>query len=52
VGRKILSKRRATIEAITGKGDEVVMESQIVVDYTEVDENGRGDAVRPDPRCS
>jgi hypothetical protein len=39
-GEKILSKRRATIEAITGKGDEVDMESQIVVDHTEVDENG------------
>jgi len=35
----ILSKRRATLEAIKGKG-EAVMESQIVVDHTEVDGNG------------
>ena len=31
--------RRATLEAIKGKG-EAVMESQIVVDHTEVDGNG------------
>ncbi len=35
-GKNILSKRRATIETINGKG-EAVMESQIVVDQTEVD---------------
>ena len=35
----ILSKRRATLGAIKGKG-EAVMESQIVVDHTEVDGNG------------
>jgi hypothetical protein len=35
----ILSKRRATLEAIKGKG-EAVMESQLVVDHTEVDDNG------------
>jgi hypothetical protein len=35
----ILSKRRATLEAIKGKG-EAVMESQVVVDHTEVDGNG------------
>jgi hypothetical protein len=38
-GDNILSKRRATIEAIKDKGD-AVMESQIVVDQTEVDGNG------------
>jgi hypothetical protein len=38
-GEEILSKRRATLEAIKGKG-EAVMESQIVVDHTEVDANG------------
>jgi hypothetical protein len=38
-GEKILSKRRATLETIKGKG-EAVMESQIVVDHTEVDGNG------------
>jgi hypothetical protein len=38
-GENILSKRRATLEAINGKGD-AVMESQIVVDHTEVDGNG------------
>jgi hypothetical protein len=38
-GENILSKRRATLEAINGKG-EAVMESQIVVDHTEVDGNG------------
>jgi hypothetical protein len=38
-GENILSKRRATLEAIKGKG-EAVMESQIVVDHTEVDDNG------------
>jgi hypothetical protein len=35
----ILSKRRATLETIKGKG-EAVMESQIVVDHTELDGNG------------
>jgi hypothetical protein len=38
-GEKILSKRRATLEAIKGMG-EAVMESQMVVDHTEVDDNG------------
>lgn len=33
------SKRRATLEAITSRG-EPVMESQLVVDHTEVDGNG------------
>ena len=39
LGEKILSKRRATLETIMGKGAPV-MESQIVVDHTEVDGNG------------
>ena len=39
VGEKILSKRRATLETIKGHG-EAIMESQIVVDHTEVDDNG------------
>jgi hypothetical protein len=38
-GEKILSRRRATLETIKDKG-EAVMESQIVVDHTEVDDNG------------
>lgn len=38
-GETILSKRRATLEAIRSMG-EPVMESQIVVDHTEVDANG------------
>ena len=38
-GEKILSKRRATLETIKNMG-EPVMESQIVVDHTEVDRNG------------
>src|SRR6202011_1370749 len=38
-GEEILSERRATLEAIKGNG-EAVMESQIVVDHTEVDGNG------------
>ena len=38
-GAQILSKRRATLDAIKGKG-EAVMESQIVVDHREVDDNG------------
>jgi hypothetical protein len=38
-GENILSKRRATLEAIKCKG-EAVMESQIVVDHNEVDSNG------------
>jgi hypothetical protein len=38
-GENILSKRRATIEAIKGKG-EAVMESQTIADHTEVDSNG------------
>jgi hypothetical protein len=38
-GENILSKRRATLETIKGKG-EAVMESQVVVDHTEVDDNG------------
>lgn len=39
LGEKSLSKRRATLETIKGKGV-AVMESQIVVDHTEVDDNG------------
>src|ERR1700682_6431452 len=38
-GENILSKRWATLETINGRG-EAVMESQIVVDHTEVDGNG------------
>jgi len=38
-GENILSKRRATLETIKGKG-EAVMESHLVVDHTEVDGNG------------
>jgi hypothetical protein len=38
-GAEILSKRRATLDAIKGKG-EAVMGSQIVVDHREVDDNG------------
>jgi hypothetical protein len=38
-GGNIPSKRRATLETIKDKG-EAVMESQIVVDHTEVDGNG------------
>jgi hypothetical protein len=38
-GENILSKRRATLQTIKGKG-EAIMESQIVVDHTEVDGNG------------
>jgi hypothetical protein len=38
-GGRVLSKRRATLETIKGRG-EAVMESQIVVDQTEVDDNG------------
>jgi hypothetical protein len=38
-GENILSKRRATLETIKSMG-EAVMESQIVVDHTEVDDNG------------
>src|ERR1700731_3781697 len=38
-GENIVSKRRATLEAIKGKGDPV-MESQIVVDHTEMDGSG------------
>src|SRR5580704_10454977 len=38
-GEEILSKRRATLETIRGKG-EAVMESQIVVDHRELDGNG------------
>lgn len=34
------SKRRATLEAIRGKGGEPVMESQLIVDHTEIDANG------------
>jgi len=32
-GEKVLSKRRATLETINGRG-QAVMESQIVVDHT------------------
>jgi hypothetical protein len=38
-GENVLSKRRATLQTITGMG-EAVMASQIVVDHTEVDGNG------------
>jgi len=38
-GVKSVSNRRATLETITGLGD-AMMESQIVVDHTEVDGNG------------
>jgi hypothetical protein len=38
-GENILSRRWATLETINGKGG-AVMESQIVVDHTEVDGNG------------
>jgi len=38
-GENFLSKRRATLETINGRG-EAVMESQIVVDHTEVDGDG------------
>jgi hypothetical protein len=36
---EFLSKRRATLESIVGKG-EPVMESRLIVDHTEVDANG------------
>lgn len=38
-GKNILSRRPATLDAIKGRG-EPVMESQIVVDHTELDANG------------
>ncbi len=38
-GGESLSKRRATLESIVGKG-EPVMESRLIVDHTEVDANG------------
>jgi len=38
-GKNVLSKRRATLEAIQAIGDPV-MESQVVVDHSEVDANG------------
>jgi hypothetical protein len=38
-GEKTLSKRPATLEAIKGKGDPI-MESQIVVDHTQLDGDG------------
>jgi hypothetical protein len=38
-GIKVISNRRATLDAI-GRIGEAVMESQIVVDHTEVDDNG------------
>jgi hypothetical protein len=38
-GAEFLSKRRATLETIRGRG-EPVMESRLVVDHTEVDANG------------
>lgn len=40
VGEKLPSHRRATLERISATGGEAVMESQIVVDHTEVDGNG------------
>ncbi len=39
-GAKSLSQRRATLATIELMGGEPVMESQIVVDHTEVDGNG------------
>ncbi|MGD0503341.1 MAG: hypothetical protein ABSD02_11405 [Steroidobacteraceae bacterium] len=36
---EFLSKRRATLESIAGKG-EPVMESKLIVDHTEIDANG------------
>ena len=39
-GEKSRSKRRATLATIEPMGGEAVMESQIVVDHTEVDGNG------------
>jgi len=39
VGERLLSKRRATLERIKVEG-EPVMESQFVVDHSEVDDNG------------
>ena len=39
-GEKSLSTRRATLATIEPMGGEPVMESQIVVDHTEVDGNG------------
>jgi hypothetical protein len=39
MGGESLSKRRATLESIVGKG-EPVMESKLIVDHTEVDANG------------
>jgi hypothetical protein len=39
-GEDIISKRRATLETIKGMMGAAVMESQIVVDHTEVDDNG------------
>ena len=38
-GVETLSKRRATLDAIKGKG-EAAMESQLVVDHREVDDSG------------
>ena len=38
-GGAFLSKRRATLETIRGRG-EPVMESRLIVDHTEVDANG------------
>jgi hypothetical protein len=38
-GKRILSNRPATLDAIKGRG-EPVMESQIVVDHTELDADG------------
>ena len=38
-GKELLSKRRATLEAIKGRG-EAVMQSRLIVDHTEVDGNG------------
>src|SRR6202043_461199 len=40
VGEKLHSQRRAALERINATGGEAVMESQIVVDHTEVDGNG------------
>jgi hypothetical protein len=40
VGEKLPSQRRATLERINATGGEAVMESQIVVDHTEVDGHG------------
>ena len=51
-GKELLSERRATLATIKGRG-EAVMQSQRIVDHTEVDGNGfliggAGDESRPE----